>query len=78
MPDDDIKAELERLAEHDHLVRSGRATSLTVSETGDISLYGLGRVPIKLHKEEWVKLLDMADQIRAFIKDNEGKTKSEE
>ncbi len=77
MPHDDIKAELERLAEHDHLVQSGRATSLTVSETGDISLYGLGRVPIKLYKEEWVKLLDMADEIRTFIKEHEGQAQDE-
>ncbi len=78
MSDDDLKAELERLrAENERLKkRSERTTSLKVSEKGGVSLYGLGRFPVTLYKEQWVRLLDMADDIRAFIQENEGKLKA--
>ncbi len=78
MPDDDMKAELERLrAENERLKKRGeRATSLKVSEKGGVSLYGLGRFPVTLYKEQWTKLLDMADDIRAFLKENESKLKT--
>ena len=78
MSDEDVKAELERLrAENDKLKqRATRATSLKVSEKGGVSVYGLGRFPVTLYKEQWVKLLDLADDIRAFITENEGKLKA--
>jgi hypothetical protein len=78
MSDDDLKAELDRLrAENDRLKKRGeRTTSLKVSEKGGVSLYGLGRFPVTLYKEQWHKLLDMADDIRAFIRDNESKLKT--
>jgi len=77
--DDDVQAELERLrAENAALkARGSRGVSLKVSEKGGVSVYGLGRFPVTLYKEQWAKLLDMADEIRAFIKahDNELKAK---
>ena len=78
MADDDMKAELERLrAENDRLKQKGsRATTLKVSEKGGVSVYGLGRFPVTLYKEQWAKLLDMADDIRAFITENESKLKA--
>ncbi len=81
MSDEQMKAELERLrAENERLKqqRTGRATGLKVSEKGGVSVYGLGRFPVTLYKEQWLKLLDMADEIRAFIKDNESKLKTKE
>lgn len=81
MSDEDLKAELERLrAENEKLKQRGsRAVSLKVSEKGGLSVYGLGRFPVTLYKEQWAKLLDMSDEIRAFIKENESnlKTKGE-
>ena len=80
MPEDDPKAELERLrAENERLKQGGkRGTSLKVSEKGGVSVYGLGRFPVTLYKEQWTRLLDMADEIRAFIKENESRLKAKE
>ncbi len=78
MSDDDMKAELERLrAENERLKqKTTRGTSLKVSEKGGVSVYGLGRFPVTLYKEQWGKLLDMADEIRAFIAENDSKLKT--
>jgi len=78
MADDDVKAELERLrAENERLKnRQTRGVSLKVSEKGGVSVYGLGRFPVTLYKEQWTRLLDMADDIRAFIKENDSKLKA--
>ena len=78
MNENELKAELERLkAENEALKNRGaRGISMKVSEKGAVSIYGLGRFPVTLYKEQWQKLLDMADDIRAFIKENEGKLKT--
>lgn len=78
--EDDLKAELERLkAENETLkARSSRAVSMKVSEKGGLSVYGLGRFPVTLYKEQWTKLLDMADDIRRFMQDNDARLKSKE
>jgi hypothetical protein len=78
MSDDDLKTELERLrAENERLKnRTTRGVSLKVSEKGGVSVYGLGRFPVTLYKEQWTRLLDMADDIRAFIRENEPKLKA--
>jgi hypothetical protein len=76
--DEDLRAELERLRRENESLKKGavRGVSLKVSEKGGVSVYGLGRFPITLYKEQWAKLLDMADQIRAFIAENESKLKT--
>ena len=78
MSDQDLKAELDRLrAENDRLKsQRGRSVSLKVSEKGGVSVYGLGRFPVTLYKEQWTKLLAMADDIRAFIKEHDGELKT--
>ncbi|MBA2302302.1 MAG: hypothetical protein H0W08_06665 [Acidobacteria bacterium] len=75
---EDLKAELERLkAENEQLKgQRGRAVSLKVSEKGGVSVYGLGRFPVTLYKEQWTKLLSMVDEIRAFIKENDARLKA--
>ena len=77
---DDTQAELARLkAENERLKASqAKGMSLKVSEKGGLSVYGLGRFPVTLYKEQWIKLLAMADDIRAFLKDNDAKLKSKE
>ena len=78
MNEQELRAELERLrAENEQLKsRGARGISMKVSEKGAVSIYGLGRFPVTLYKEQWLKLLEMADDIRAFIKENEGKLKT--
>jgi len=76
--EEELKAELDKLrAENAALKgRQSGSVSLKVSEKGGVSVYGLGRFPVTLYKEQWTKLLDMADEIRTFIADNEAKLKS--
>jgi hypothetical protein len=78
--DEELRAELEKLkAENAALkARGSKGVSLKVSEKGGVSVYGLGRFPVTLYQEQWVKLLDMADDIRAFIGENAGKLKKKE
>jgi hypothetical protein len=80
MSDEDLKAEVERLRRENEALkqRNVRGVSLKVSEKGGVSVYGLGRFPITLYQEQWTKLLDMADQIREFITENESKLKKKE
>ncbi|MCF8168913.1 MAG: hypothetical protein K9K38_08120 [Rhodoferax sp.] len=76
----DLKAELERLRNENAALKKGAATGITmkVSDKGALSIYGMGRFPVTLYKEQWLKLMDMADQIRAFISANDAKLKTKE
>ena len=78
MADEDLKAELARLKAENESLKSqrGRSVSLKVSEKGGLSVYGLGRFPVTLYKEQWTKLLAMADEIRAFLKEHDGELKT--
>ena len=49
---------------------------MKVSEKGALSIYGMGRFPVTLYKEQWLKLLNIADDIKNFIKDNDSKLKA--
>ncbi len=46
-----------------------------VSEKGAVSIYGLQRMPVTLYMEQWQRLLDFGDDVREFIKQNEGQLK---
>lgn len=77
---DDVQAELERLrAENEALKKAGRGKpSMKVSEKGALSVYGMGRFPVTLYKEQWLRLLAMADDIKAFIEANNESLKTKE
>jgi hypothetical protein len=62
-------AELERKG-----TRSGNL-EFRVGEKGGVSVYGLGRFPVTLYYEQWVRLLDAAKDLRAFLEDNKDKLK---
>jgi hypothetical protein len=51
---------------------------MKVSEKGAVSIYGMGRFPVTLYKEQWLKLLAMSDEIRAFIAANEAQLKAKD
>jgi hypothetical protein len=78
MADDDLRAELEQLKAENERLKSqrGRSVSLKVSEKGGVSVYGLGRFPVTLYKEQWLKLLAMTDDIRTFIKEHDPQLKT--
>jgi hypothetical protein len=77
--EDELRAELERLKrENESLKRPKGAMSLKVSEKGGVSVYGLGRFPVTLYKEQWLKLLEMADDIRRFIDENAARLKTKQ
>ncbi len=75
---DDVQAELERLRAENAALKSQqtRGISIKVSEKGGVSVYGLGRFPVTLYKEQWSKLLDLADEIRTFIKAHDAELKT--
>ena len=78
MSDEELKAELERLrSENAALKKVGSSpVRMKVSEKGALSIYGMGRFAVTLYKEQWLKLLGMADEIRAFIAANEAQLKT--
>lgn len=80
MSDEELKAELEQLRNENAALKKGATsgTRMKVSEKGAVSVYGMGRFPVTLYKEQWLRLLDMATEIRAFIADNELKLKPKE
>ena len=79
MSDTDLKAELERLKQENEALKAGRrvAAGMTfkVSEKGAVSVYGLGRFPVTLYKEQWEKLLNASQELRSFIADNDANLK---
>ena len=77
MSDDDLKAEIERLRNENAALKKGAAgIRMKVSEKGAVSIYGMGKFPVTLYKEQWLKLLDISDDIRAFITANEAQLKT--
>jgi hypothetical protein len=81
LSDEDLKAEVERLRAENEALKSGPkrgALSLRISEKGALSVYGLGRFPVTLYKEQWTKLLGIADEIKSFIEENNSRLKAKE
>lgn len=81
MSDEDLKVELERLRAENEALKMGPkrgALSLRISEKGALSVYGLGRFPVTLYKEQWTKLLGFADEIKNFIENNNSRLKTKE
>ena len=77
---EDVQAELARLrAENERLKQAGRGKlAMKVSEKGALSVYGMGRFPVTLYKEQWLRLLSMAEEIKAFIEANQDSLKAKD
>jgi len=80
MSDEQMKQELERLRAENAALKqtSAKGLSMKISEKGGLSIYGLGRFPVTLYKEQWKKLLDLKDDIMAFLVANDAQLKTKE
>ena len=80
MSDEELKAELERLRKENAALKKGASSGvrLKISEKGAVSVYGMGRFPVTSYKEQWLKQLNMSDDIRAFITANEAQLKAKD
>jgi hypothetical protein len=80
MSNEHLKDELERLRRENQALKKGASSNIRmkVSEKGAVSIYGMGRFPVTLYKEQWLKLLDMSAEIRAFIVANEAQLKKKD
>lgn len=80
MSDQDMQAELERLRrENEELKQNkkrGGSLNLKVSQKGAVSLYGMGRFPVTLYKEQWERLLGFGEEIKKFIEENQSSLKT--
>ncbi len=79
---DDLRAEIERLKAENESLKSKKpprgTLSMKVSEKGALSVYGMGRFPVTLYKEQWLKLLSIAEEIKTFIEENAERLKTKE
>ena len=79
---DEDRAELERLREENKRLKEStgksRDFSMKVSQKGALSVYGLGRFPVTLYKEQWHKLLERKDDILRFLDEHAGELKTKE
>jgi hypothetical protein len=80
MSDENMQLELERLRAENEALKKNRNTSVSmkVSEKGAVSVYGLGRFPVTLYQEQWLKLLALAEEIKTFIEENKASLKVKE
>jgi len=82
MADETVEQKLARLEAENQALREQAERKkdsqlrLKVSEKGGLSLYGLGRFPVTLYKEQWGRLLDYTDEIRSFLKENDALLKA--
>jgi hypothetical protein len=74
---DELKAKVAELEKQSQSRKSGNV-GYKVSEKGGVSVYGLGRFPVTLYYEQWVRLLDQAEQIREFMEENKSQLKMKE
>lgn len=72
------RLETENRALKEQVERKAAQLRLKVSEKGGLSIYGLGRFPVTLYKEQWVRLLDYTDEIKAFLRDNDQQLKAKQ
>jgi hypothetical protein len=80
MSNEDLNHELERLRKENEALKKGASSNIRmkVSEKGAVSIYGMGRFPVTLYKEQWLKLLEMSTEIRAFIAASEAQLKKKD
>jgi hypothetical protein len=78
MPEPTYEELKARLAELEAKKQQTGSISFKVSDKGGVSVYGLGRFPVTLYYEQWIKLLDRAQDLRDFLEENKSKLKLKE
>jgi len=78
MPEPTYEELKARLAELEAKQPRAAVLSFKVSDKGGVSVYGLGRFPVTLYYEQWIRLLDKAPELREFLAANKGKLKLKE
>jgi hypothetical protein len=74
---EELKARIAELEQKLSSRKSGKL-EFRVSEKGGVSVYGMGRFPVTLYYEQWMRLLGAADELRAFIEENKHRLKTKE
>jgi|SRR5205814_9167717 len=72
------RLEAENKALKEQIERKPGQLRLKISEKGGLSVYGLGRFPVTLYKEQWTRLLDYSDEIKTFLQDNDQQLKAKQ
>jgi len=79
---EDLQKEIERLKQENEKLKADKKKAkdiyFKVSQKGAVSAYGLGRFPVTLYQEQWIKLLDRKEQILEFIEENASELKTKE
>ena len=75
---EELKAKLAELEKQVGANKRSGYLQFKVSEKGAVSVYGMGRFPVTLYYEQWVRLLDRADDLRAFMEENKSRLKLKE
>lgn len=79
---EDLQKEIERLKQENEKLKADKKKNkdifFKVSQKGAVSAYGLGRFPVTLYKEQWVRLLDKKEDILEFIEENDSELKTKE
>ena len=80
MPEPSKEELLQRISELEQQLQGRKPTALEfrVSDKGAVSVYRLGRFPVTLYYEQWIRLLDSAEKLREFLEDNKSKLKLKE
>jgi hypothetical protein len=78
MPEPSYEELKARLAELEAKQKRGGGVYFKIGEKGGVSAYGLGRFPVTLYYEQWIRLLDKADELRQFLEENKSKLKLKE
>ena len=71
---EELKAKLAEIEKQQGTRRTG-ALEFRIGEKGGVSVYGLGRFPVTLYYEQWIRLLDTGDKLREFLEENKSKLK---
>ena len=71
---EELKARLAALEKQQEKRRAG-SLEFRVGEKGGVSVYGLGRFPVTLYYEQWIRLLEAGERLREFLEENKSKLK---